>query len=65
MIVERVTREHVRALKVGEMGVYVLPSYKAVMVASSVFSIMKRLEGIECERVPTNEPLTIAYKRIK
>jgi hypothetical protein len=65
MICEKVTRDDIRAIKVGEMGVFVLPNAKAVESARVQFSTMKRLEDMEFERVETGEMLTIAYKRLK
>lgn len=65
MICEKVTRDDIRAIKIGEMGVFVLPNAKAVESARVQFSTMKRLEDMEFERVETGEMLTIAYKRLK
>lgn len=65
MICEKVTRDNIRAIKVGEMGVFVLPNAKAVESARVQFSTMKRLEDMDFERVETGEALTIAYKRLK
>ncbi len=65
MICEKVTRDNIRAIEVGKMGVFVLPNAKAVESARVQFSTMKRLEDMDFERIETNEPLTIAYKRLK
>ena len=65
MITDRVSRDDIRAIKVGEMGVFVLPNAKAVESARVQFSTMKRLEDMDFERVETGEALTIAYKRLK
>ena len=65
MICEKVTRDDIRAIKVGEMGVFVLPNAKAVESARVQFSTMKRLEDMDFERVETGEALTIAYRRLK
>ena len=65
MICEKVTRDNIRAIKVGEMGIFVLPNAKAVESARVQFSTMKRLEDMDFERVETGEALTIAYKRLK
>jgi len=65
MICEKVTRDDIRSIKVGEMGVFVLPNAKAVESARVQFSTMKRLEDMDFERVETGEALTIAYKRLK
>ncbi len=65
MITEKVSRDDIRAIKVGEMGVFVLPNAKAVESARVQFSTMKRLEDMDFERVETGEALTIAYKRLK
>jgi hypothetical protein len=45
--------------------VFVLPNEKAVESARVQFATLKRLEGLEFERVETGERLTIAYKRLK
>lgn len=65
MIVEKVTRDHIRAISIGSIGVFVLPSHKAVESARVQFSMMKRLENMNFERIETNEPYTIAYRRIR
>jgi len=65
MVTERVTRDDIRAISVGQMGVFVLPNEKAVESARVQFATLKRLEGLEFERVETCERLTIAYKRLK
>lgn len=65
MICERVSRNDIRALEVGKIGIYVLPTAKAVESARVQFAMMKRLEGMDFERVETGEQLTIAYRRIK
>ena len=65
MICEKVSREDIRNIEIGKMGVFVLPNAKAVETARVQFSTMKRLEGMDFERIETGEPLTIAYKRLK
>ena len=65
MVTERVTRDDIRAISVGQTGVFVLPNEKAVESARVQFATLKRLEGMEFERVETGERLTIAYKRVK
>lgn len=65
MITNKVTRDDIRNLKVGQTGVFTLPNAKAVESARVQFSTMKRLEGLNFERVDTGEPLTVAYKRTK
>lgn len=65
MICEKVSRNDIRAIEVGKMGVFVLPNAKAVESARVQFSTMKRLEDMDFERIETGEALTIAYKRIK
>ena len=65
MICEKVSRDDIRAIEIGKMGVFVLPNAKAVESARVQFSTMKRLEDMDFERVETGEPLTIAYKRLK
>jgi hypothetical protein len=44
---------------------FTLPNAKAVEVARVAMSQVKRLEGMDFERIETNDPLTIAYKRLK
>jgi hypothetical protein len=65
MICEKVSREDIRNIEIGKMGVFVLPNAKAVETARVQFSTMKRLEGMDFERIETGEPLTIAYKRLR
>jgi len=65
MIVERVSRDDIRAIEVGKIGIFALPNYKAVESARVQFANMKKLEDMDFERVDTGEPLTIAYKRLK
>lgn len=65
MVTEKVTRDDIRAIKVGQTGVFTLPNAKAVEVARVQFSTLKRLEDMDFERVDTGEPLTVAYKRVK
>ena len=65
MTVERVSRDDIRAIEVGKIGVFALPNAKAVETARVQFANMKRLEDMDFERVDTGEKLTIAYKRLK
>lgn len=65
MITEKVSRDDIRALKIGQTGVFTLPNAKAVESGRVQFATLKRLEGMEFERVETGERLTIAYKRLK
>ena len=65
MICEKVSRDDIRNIEIGKMVVFVLPNAKAVETARVQFSTMKRLEGMDFERIETGEPLTIAYKRLK
>ena len=65
MICKKVSRDDIRNIEIGKMGVFVLPNAKAVETARVQFSTMKRLEGMDFERIETGEPLTIAYKRLK
>ena len=53
------------ALKVGETGVFTLPDEKAVECARVAAQDVKKYEHYEFERIKVNEPLTIAFKRIK
>lgn len=65
MIVEKVSRDDIRNIGIGKIGVFVLPNAKAVESARVQFSMMKRLENMDFERVETNEPYTIAYRRVR
>jgi hypothetical protein len=65
MICNKVRRNDIRALRVGQTGIFTLPNPKAVESGRVQFSTLKRLEGMDFERVETGEALTIAYKRIK
>lgn len=65
MITEKVSRDDIRALKIGQTGVFTLPNAKAVESGRVQFATMKRLEEMDFERIETGEPLTIAYKRLK
>ena len=65
MVVEKVGRSEWKSLKVGEIGIFTLPNAKAVEVARVSVSDVKRLDGMDFERVKTNEPLTLAYRRTK
>lgn len=65
MEAKSIGRDDLRALKVGEWGVWTLPDAKAVESARVTVSTMKRLEGMEFERIPVKDPLVLAYKRTK
>ncbi len=65
MVVDKVGRAEWKALKVGEVGIFTLPTQKAMDVARVSVSDVKRLEGMDFERVETNDPLTIAYRRTR
>lgn len=65
MICKRVSRDDIRELRIGQTGIYTLPNLKAVESARVQFSTLKRLEGLDFERIDTGEALTIAYKRLK
>lgn len=65
MITKKVSRDDIRALKIGQTGVFTLPNAKAVESGRVQFATMKRLEDMDFERIETGEPLTIAYKRLK
>lgn len=65
MVTDKVTRDDIRAIKIGQTGIFTLPNAKAVESGRVQFSTMKRLEDMGFERVETGEPLTIAYKRLK
>ena len=65
MVTDKVSRDDIRAIKIGQTGIFTLPNAKAVESGRVQFSTMKRLEDMDFERVETGEPLTIAYKRLK
>jgi hypothetical protein len=65
MNIEKVGRNEWKSLNIGQIGMFTLPNAKAVEVARVAMSQVKRLEGMDFERIETNDPLTIAYKRTK
>lgn len=65
MIVERISRDDIRDMEIGKLYVWVLPNEKAKESARVQFQQMKKLENMDFERVETDEPLTLAYRRIK
>lgn len=65
MKLDKVGRSEWKALKVGEIGIFTLPNAKAVEVGRVAMSQVKKLEDMDFERVETNEPLTLAYRRTK
>ena len=65
MILEKVGRKEWKDLKVGETGIFTLPNERAVENARVAAQDIKRLEHYEFERIKTNDPLTIAFKRLK
>ena len=64
MICKKVGREEWKNLKVGETGVYTLPNKDAFEAARVAVSHLRGM-GYEFERLKVNEPLTLAYKRLK
>lgn len=65
MICEKISRNDIRNMKIGQTAIFTLPNAKAVESGRVQFSTMKRLEDMDFERVETGELLTIAYKRIR
>lgn len=65
MKLDKVGRSEWKALKVGEIGIFTLPNAKAVEVGRVAMSQVKKLEDMDFERVETNEPLTLAYRRTR
>lgn len=81
MICENVSRKEIRALKVGQTGIYTLPDKRAVESARVQFSSMKDREeadfervsmdelkqtlGADFETVVPDEKLTIAFRKTK
>lgn len=68
MIRLRITREDVKAMRVGKTYYFTLPDDQAVRAARVTLSQMKTDYDMDFERVPVDnkvEPFTIAYKRIK
>lgn len=62
---DRVSREDVRNMEIGKVVKFTLPNWIAVYNARSTICTMKRLYGFEIESVPTKEPFTVAYRRLK
>lgn len=65
MICEKVTRDDIRSIEVGKIGIFALPNAKAVESARVQFATMKRLEDMDFERIETGERLTVAYRRTR
>lgn len=65
MRVIRLTKRLVRRLKVGQTGVWQFPSDAPIASAKVTISKLKKLEGMDFERLDVPEEHTIAYKRIK
>lgn len=65
MVIEKVGRKHWSDLKVGETAVFTLPDERAVESARVACQDVKKYEHKEFERIKVNEPLTIAFKRVK
>ena len=81
MICKNVSREDIRALKVGQTGIFTLPDKWALETARVQFSSMKSREGADFEivkmdelrqmlgndfpNVVPDEKLTIAYRKTK
>ena len=65
MVTEKVGRAQWEALKVGETGVFTLPDENAVECARVACQDVKKFRHYEFERIKVNEPLTIAFKRLK
>ncbi|MBQ8048715.1 MAG: hypothetical protein IJ271_03565 [Bacteroidales bacterium] len=81
MICKSVSREEIRALKVGQTGIYTLPDVDAMESVRVQFSSMKSREGADFERITmdelkqmlgadfgtvvTDEKLTMAYRKTK
>lgn len=81
MICETVSRKEIRALKVGQVGIYTLPDKMAVESARVQFCSMKDREEADFDRVSMDElknilgndfavvvpdeRLTIAYRKTK
>lgn len=80
MICKSVSRHEIRAMKIGQTSIFTLPDYKAIETARVQFSIMKRREAMDFERVTMDElrnvlgndfesvvpdeSMTIAYRRL-
>lgn len=65
MITQRVSRKDLRAIKVGQVGVFTLPTYRAVESARVQVSALRRREGLGFERLFSEDELTLIYKRTK
>lgn len=55
MICKSVSREEIRALKVGQTGIYTLPDKNAIESVRVQFSAMKGREDADFERVTMDE----------
>lgn len=55
MICDKVGRKAIADLKIGEIGIYTLPSEKAKEVARVQFAQMKKLEDMDFQRVEMQE----------
>lgn len=64
MTAERVGRKEWKALKVGEMAIFTLPSELAKENARVAAQDVQRLYGYSLERVKVAEPCTIAFRRV-
>ena len=61
MQLERITREDLRAIRMGESRVYELPSYGAILSAKASAYALGRVEDcrFECSTEPDKNVLTI------
>lgn len=63
---DRVTRDDIRSIEIGQVGRFELPNKLAVYNARVAFSTMKRLYGYVFERIESEEnSLVVAYRRLK
>ena len=65
MLVEKVGRREWKGLKINEIGMFTLPTETAAEVGRVALSQVKKLYGMDFERIPTKEPRTLVYRRIK
>lgn len=65
MIIEKLGKKDIEAMEIGKLYVFTLPDRKAVKTARSQISQAKDYDNMDFESVKTDEPLTLAYRRIK
>jgi len=64
MICEKVGRDEWKNLRIGETGVFTLPTKEAYEAARVAVSHLRK-QGYVFEHLKVKDPLTIAYRRLK